>query len=130
MKNTLNKDLFKVATNKPKKRDNAISVYNYHPGTDIYSMITDKITVVMITHLSKVMRRGYSILTIYEHALKPYIKLPSHMPKYQTHRKEETFSKKVKRTASQHRQHCVTVLNAYFEQVSVKSEIAKQFKYN
>ena len=42
------------------------------------------------------MRRGYSILTIYEHALKPYIKLPSHMPKYQTHRKEETFSKQVK----------------------------------
>ena len=42
------------------------------------------------------MRRDYSILTIYEHALKPYIKLPSHMPKYQTHRKEETFSKQVK----------------------------------
>ena len=39
-----------------------------------------------------VMRRGYSILTIYEYALKPYIKLPSHMPKYQTHRKEEAQS--------------------------------------
>ena len=76
------------------------------------------------------MRRGYSILTIYEHALKPYIKLPSHMPKYQTHRKEETFSKQVKRTVSQYLQYCVIVLNAYFEQVSVKSKIAKQFIYN
>ena len=27
---------------------------NYHPGTDLYSMITDKITVGMITHLFKV----------------------------------------------------------------------------
>ena len=72
------------------------------------------------------MRHGYSILTIYEHALKPYIKLPSHMPKYQTHRKEETFSKQVKRTVSQYRQYCATVLNAYFEQVSVKRKIAKQ----
>ena len=76
------------------------------------------------------MRRGYSILTIYEHALKPYIKLPSHMPKYQTHRKEETFSKQVKRTVSKYLQYCVIVLNAYFEQVSVKSKIAKQFMYN
>ena len=40
--------------NKPKKRDNAISAYNYHHGTDLYSMITKKITVVIITHLSKV----------------------------------------------------------------------------
>ena len=119
-----------MAINKPKKRDNAISVYNYQPGLDLYSMITDKITVVVITHLSKVMRRGYSILTIYEHALKPYIKLPSHMPKYQTHRKEETFSKQVKRTVSKYWQYCVIVLNAYFEQVSVKSKIAKQFIYN
>ena len=76
------------------------------------------------------MRRGYSILTIYEHALKPYIKLPSHMPKYQTHRKEETFSKQVKRTVSKYWKYCATVLNAYFEQVSVKSKIVKQFMYN
>ena len=27
---------------------------NYHPGTDLYSMITDKITVVMIKHFFKV----------------------------------------------------------------------------
>ena len=71
------------------------------------------------------MRRGYSILTIYEHALKSYIKLPSHMPKYQTHRKKETFSKEVKGTVSQYRQYCTNVLNAYFEQVSVKGKAAK-----
>ena len=70
--------------------------------------------------VASVMRRGYSILTIYGHALKPYIKLLSHMPKYQTHRKEATFSKQVKRTVTQYRQYCATVLNAYFEQVSVK----------
>ena len=60
------------------------------------------------------MRRGYSILTIYEHALKPYIKLPSHMPKYQTHRKEETFSKQIKGTVSQYRQYCTNVLKSLF----------------
>ena len=76
------------------------------------------------------MQRGYSILTIYKHALKPYIKLPSHMPKYQTHRKEEMFSKQVKRTVSQYWKYCATFLNAYFEQVSVKSNIVKQFMYN
>ena len=76
------------------------------------------------------MRRGLSTLNIYEYALKPYIKLPSHMSKYQTHPKEETFSKQVKRTISQYGQYSVTVLNAYFEQVSVKSKIAKQFMYN
>ena len=70
------------------------------------------------------MRRGHSILTIHEHALKPCMKLSSHMTKYQTHWKEETFSKQVKRTVSQYG------LNAYFEQVSVKSKIAKQFMYN
>ena len=43
-----------MAINKPKKRDNAISAYNYHPGTDPYSMITGKITVLVITYLSKV----------------------------------------------------------------------------
>ena len=43
-----------MAINKPKKRDNAISAYNYHPGTDLYSMTTDKITVAIIKHLSKV----------------------------------------------------------------------------
>ena len=52
------------------------------------------------------------------------------MSKYQTHPKEETFSKQVKRTISQYGQYSVTVLNAYFEQVSVKSKIAKQFMYN
>ena len=62
------------------------------------------------------------ILTIYEHALKPYIKLPSHMPKCQTHQKEETLSKQIKRTVSQYWIYCATVLNAYFEQVSVKSK--------
>ena len=76
------------------------------------------------------MQRGYSILTIYKHALKPYIKLPSHMPKYQTHRKEEMFSKQGKRTVSQYWKYCATFLNAYFEQVSVKSKIVKQFMYN
>ena len=76
------------------------------------------------------MRRGYSILTIYEHALKPDIKLPSHMSKYQTHRKQETFSKQVEGTVSQYGQYCGTVLNAYFEQVFVKSKIAKPFMYN
>ena len=54
IKNTLNKDLLKVVINKPKTRDNPISAYNYHPGTDLYSIITGKITVVMITHLPKV----------------------------------------------------------------------------
>ena len=43
-----------MAISKPKKRDNAISAYNYYPETDLYSMITEKITVVIITHLSKV----------------------------------------------------------------------------
>ena len=43
-----------MAINKPKKHDNAISAYNYDPGTVLYSMITEKITVVIITHLSKV----------------------------------------------------------------------------
>ena len=58
------------------------------------------------------------------------MKLSSHMTKYQTHWKEETFSKQVKRTVSQYGQYRATVLNAYFEQVSVKSKIAKQFMYN
>ena len=53
IKNTLNKDLLKVVINKPKTRDNPISAYNYYPGTDLYSIITDKIAVVMITHLPK-----------------------------------------------------------------------------
>ena len=52
------------------------------------------------------------------------------MTKYQIHRKEETFSKQVKRTVSRYGQYCATVLNSYFEQVSVKSKIAKQFMYN
>ena len=52
------------------------------------------------------------------------------MTKYQKHRKEETFSKQVKGTVSQYGQYCATILNAYFEQVSVKSKIAKQFMYN
>ena len=52
------------------------------------------------------------------------------MPKYQTHRKEETFWKQLKRTESQYWQYCATVLNTYFEQVSVKRKIAKQFMYN
>ena len=76
------------------------------------------------------MWRGYSISIIYEHALKPYIKVPSNMPKYQTHRKEETFSKQIKGTVSQCRQYCATILNAAFEQVPVKGKIAKQFMYN
>ena len=42
-----------MAINKSKKLDKAISAYNYQPGTDLYSMITDKITVVVITHLPK-----------------------------------------------------------------------------
>ena len=53
IQNTLKKDLLKVAINKSKKLDKAISAYNYQPGTDLYSMITDKITVVVITHLPK-----------------------------------------------------------------------------
>ena len=63
-------------------------------------MITDKITVVMITHLSKAGKEV--VMTIYGNALKPYIKLPSHMPKYQTHLKEETLSKQAKRAVSQY----------------------------
>ena len=63
-------------------------------------MITGKITVVMITLLLKVSKEVG--MTIYEHALKTYIKLPRHIPKYQTHRKEETFSKQVKRAVSQY----------------------------
>ena len=47
------------------------------------------------------------------------------MPKYQTHRKKETFSKQVKGTVSQYRQYCTNALNAYFEQVSVKGKAAK-----
>ena len=43
-----------MAINKAKKHSNEISAYKYYPGTDLYSMITDKITVAMIKHLSKV----------------------------------------------------------------------------
>ena len=49
---------------------------------------------------------------------------------YQTHRKEETCSKQVKRTVSQCGQYCATTLNAHFEQVSIKSKIGRQFIYN
>ena len=52
------------------------------------------------------------------------------MTKYQTHRKEEMFSKQVKRTVSEHGQYRATVLYAYFEQVPVKGKLAKQFMYN
>ena len=52
------------------------------------------------------------------------------MTKYQKHRKEEPFSKQVKGTVSQYGQYRATILNANFEQVSVKSKIAKQFMYN
>ena len=52
------------------------------------------------------------------------------MTKYQTHRKEEMFSKQVKRTVSRYGQYCATALNIYFEEVSVKNKIAKQFMYN
>ena len=52
------------------------------------------------------------------------------MTKYQTHRKEEMFSKQVKRTVSEHGQYRTTVLYAYFEQVPVKGQLAKQFMYN
>ena len=31
---------------------------NYHHGTDVYSMITDKKTVVMMTHLFKVGKKS------------------------------------------------------------------------
>ena len=75
------------------------------------------------------MRRGYSILTIYEHALKPYIKLPSHMPKYQTHRKEETFSKQIKGTVSQYRQYCTNVLKCLFWAGFCKREDSQWFMY-
>ena len=60
------------------------------------------------------MRRGYSIFNIYKHALKPYIKLPNHTPKYQALRKEETFSKQVKRTLSQYRQYLMSLLNVFY----------------
>ena len=40
-----------MANNKLKKCDHAISAHNYHPGTDLYSIMPDKITVVMVTHL-------------------------------------------------------------------------------
>ena len=43
-----------MANNKPKKRDHAISAHKYHPGTDLYSIMTDKTTVAMVTHLFKV----------------------------------------------------------------------------
>ena len=43
-----------MVISKVKKHSNEISSYNYHPGTDLYSIITDKITVAMIKHLSKV----------------------------------------------------------------------------
>ena len=39
-------------------------------------------------------------------------------------------TKRVKKTVSQYRQYCAIVLNAYFEQVSIKSKFAKQFMYN
>ena len=71
------------------------------------------------------MRRGHSILTIHEHALKRCMKLSSHMTKYQTHQ----ISQQVKRTVSRYGQYRATVLNASFEQVSVKSKIAKEFMY-
>ena len=53
------------------------------------------------------MRHDYSILTIYEHALKPHTKLSHHIAKHR-----------------QYRQYCATVLNAHFEQVSIKIKIA------
>ena len=58
------------------------------------------------------------------------MKLSSHMTIYQAHWKEETFSKQVKGTISRSGQDRAAVLNAYFEQVSIKSKIAKQYMYN
>ena len=55
---------------------------------------------------------------------------PVTLPNYQTHQKEETISKQVKRAISQCRQYCATVLNAHFDQVFIKSNIAKQFMCN
>ena len=43
-----------MANNQPKKRGHAFLAHNYHPGTDLYSIMTDKITIVMVTHLSRV----------------------------------------------------------------------------
>ena len=64
--------------------------------------------------------------TLYNHTQN----YPATLPNYQTHRKEETISKQVTRTISQYRQYCATVLNAHFEEVFIKSKIAKQFMYN
>ena len=55
---------------------------------------------------------------------------PAKLPNCQIHRKEETCSTQVKRTISQYRKYSATVLNAHFEQVSIKSKIVKQFMYN
>ena len=42
------------AINKSKERGNAISAFKLPLVADLYSMITDKITVVIIAHLFKV----------------------------------------------------------------------------
>ena len=78
----------------------------------------------------KVRRRGCSILTIYEHALELYTKLSSHTVKLRNTPKRRTCSKQVKKTVSQYRKYCGTVINARFAQVSIKSKISKQFMYN
>ena len=52
--NTLSKDLFKFSNQQPKKRQ----PINYNLGTDLYSMLTDKVTIAMITDLFKVGKKA------------------------------------------------------------------------
>ena len=47
--------------------------------------------------VTKVTRRGYSMLPIYKHALEPYKNYPVTLPNYQTHQEKETCSKQVER---------------------------------
>ena len=57
LKNTLNKDLLKQQSTSPKKVTTQFQLINYHLRKYLYSMLTDKITTVMITHLFKVAKK-------------------------------------------------------------------------
>ena len=74
--------------------------------------------------------RDVDTVSIYEHAWELYTKLSNHIAKLSNTPERRNVLKKVKRTVSQYRQYCTTVLNAHFEQVSIKSKIAKQFMCN
>ena len=94
--------------------------------TENKSVVTtnDEETVAYVT------RSSYSILTIYERASEPYTKLSSHTIKLSNTLERRNVLKTGKRDSITIRHYCATTLNARFEQISIKSEIAKQFMYN